>query len=436
MATIEKPLTQPRQNQPNLAKPVIKPPKPFFLRSWFALVAVIVIVAAHIYGWQVARIDFGLLAQKSPEIGRFLAEMVKPDIIAQDQKQLSASIPVVGSAQPVPDAGPTQQEPQQVQPVLKANYEDAAPQSVDTNPETFNVNLQASAATVSPGQTITVTATGLRPNTVAHILWQNTGTNAFTKELTSATADAQGNLNTQVQVPTEEDRVVNTYSFPNTLLVSQDWGFGNPYPSEKLKQVIGLIIETIFLALMGTTFAVIISIPLSFLASHNLMSHNIVALAVYTITRTVLNVLRSIEALILAIVFAATVGLGPFAGVLALTVHSIASLGKLYSEAIEAIDPGPIEAITATGANRLQVVVFAVIPQVIPQFLSFTLYRWDINVRFSTIIGFVGGGGIGYVLQQDINLLHWNQAATAIWAIAIVVIAMDYLSARLRAAVI
>jgi phosphonate transport system permease protein len=154
------------------------------------------------------------------------------------------------------------------------------------------------------------------------------------------------------------------------------------------------------------------------------------------VARTVLNVLRSIEVLILAVIFGATVGFGPFAGVLALSLHSIASLGKLYSEAIEAIDPGPIEAITATGANRLQVIMYAVVPQFIPQFISFTLYRWDINVRMSTVLGFVGGGGIGFLVQQYIQLLQWNQAATAIWAIALVVIAMDYASAKIRAAVI
>jgi phosphonate transport system permease protein len=130
------------------------------------------------------------------------------------------------------------------------------------------------------------------------------------------------------------------------------------------------------------------------------------------------------------------VGIGPFAGVLALAVHSVASLGKLYSEAIESIDPGPIEAITATGAGRLQTIVFAIIPQFIPQFISFTLYRWDVNVRMSTIIGFVGGGGIGFLLTQYIQLLDWAKAGTAIWAIAIVVIVIDLASARIRQAVI
>jgi phosphonate transport system permease protein len=283
---------------------------------------------------------------------------------------------------------------------------------------------------------MTVSGKGLRPNSSGAILWQSTGTNASTQTLGNFTADAQGNFSTEVVVPSDADRVLNSFGFPNTLAVSQTWGFGNIYPSDTLGLVIQKIIETVFLALMGTTFAILISIPISFLASRNLMPHTLLGNATYTLARTVLNVLRSIEALILAIIFAATLGLGPFAGVMALTLHSIASLGKLYSEAIESIDQGPIEAITATGANRLQMIVYAVVPQFIPQFLSFTLYRWDINVRMSTIIGFVGGGGIGYILLQYINLLQFRQAATCIWAIAIVVIAIDWASAKLRAQVI
>jgi phosphonate transport system permease protein len=237
-------------------------------------------------------------------------------------------------------------------------------------------------------------------------------------------------------VPPEAERVIGAYGFPNNLVVAQTWNFGNLYVSPTVGQVIMLTVETVFIALMGTTFAVLLSIPLSFLASHNLMSHSIVTLGVYGVARTVLNILRSIEVLILVVIFAATVGLGPFAGVLALSLHSIASLGKLYSEAIESIDPGPIEAITATGANRFQVITYAVVPQFIPQFISFTLYRWDINVRMSTVLGLVGGGGIGLVLQQYIQLGHWDRAATAIWAIAIVVILMDWASSKIRAKVI
>jgi phosphonate transport system permease protein len=183
---------------------------------------------------------------------------------------------------------------------------------------------------------------------------------------------------------------------------------------------------------MGTTFALLVSVPLSFLGARNLMAGSRLGWTLYYATRTLFNILRSIEALILAIIMAVVVGIGPFAGVMALVVHSIGAMGKLYSESIESIDPGPIEAITATGANRLQVILFAVVPQVIPQFISFTMYRWDINVRLSTVIGLVGGGGIGFLLTQYIQLLQWNQAGTALWLIGITVMTMDYASAIIR----
>jgi phosphonate ABC transporter permease subunit PhnE len=152
----------------------------------------------------------------------------------------------------------------------------------------------------------------------------------------------------------------------------------------------------------------------------------------YNTTRTILNALRSIEPLIMGLVFVIWVGIGPFAGVLALWLHSIASLGKLYSEQVENIDPGPTEALESTGANRLQTIMFGVVPQIIPPYIAFTMYRWDINVRMSTIIGFVGGGGIGFLLQQQLNLLRYRDAGVAVLAIAIVVSVLDYASASIR----
>ena len=157
---------------------------------------------------------------------------------------------------------------------------------------------------------------------------------------------------------------------------------------------------------------------------------------VYNITRTILNALRSIEPLIMVVAFAVWVGIGPFAGVIALALHTIAGLGKLYSEQVENILPGPIEAVTATGANRLQTVVYAVIPQIVPPYIAFTIYRWDINVRMSTIIGFGGGGGIGFLVQQNLNLLKYRDASVQMIAIAIVVATLDYLSAKVRERVI
>lgn len=155
-------------------------------------------------------------------------------------------------------------------------------------------------------------------------------------------------------------------------------------------------------------------------------------MTIYYMARTLFNSLRSIEPLVMAIIFVVWVGVGPFAGALALALHTTASLAKLYSEQVESISTGPIEAVQATGANRLQTIMYAVVPQIVPPYISFTLYRWDINVRMSTIIGFVGGGGLGLLLQQNVNLLNYRAAAVQMFAIAIIVASMDYISARLR----
>ena len=161
-----------------------------------------------------------------------------------------------------------------------------------------------------------------------------------------------------------------------------------------------------------------------------------VGMVIYYVSRTIFNALRSIEALVMAIIFVVWVGIGPFAGALALSLHTIAALAKLYSEQVESIMEGPIEAVKATGANQLQTIVYAVVPQIIPPYISFTMYRWDINVRMSTIIGFAGGGGIGFLLQQNINLLNYRDASVQMFAIAIVVATMDYISSQMRERVI
>jgi len=192
------------------------------------------------------------------------------------------------------------------------------------------------------------------------------------------------------------------------------------------------MLETIYMALLGTAISLLFAVPLSFFGARNLMSGSPLLKTIYGLTRALFTVLRSVEVLIFAVIAVAAVGIGPFAGVLALAIHGVGALGKLYSEAIESIDHGPIEAIRATGANEFQVVLYGVVPQVVPQFIAFTLYRWDINVRMATVIGLVGGGGIGYLLIQYMNLLQWPQAATCIWMIAGVVMVMDYASAVIR----
>jgi phosphonate transport system permease protein len=203
--------------------------------------------------------------------------------------------------------------------------------------------------------------------------------------------------------------------------------------SSDFKLVVEKMIETIFIGMMATFFGILFALPVSFFAARNLMSASPITLALYYLVRGILNIIRSIEPIIWAIIAVIVVGLGPFAGITALIFHSIAALGKLYSEAIESIDPGPIEAIQATGANWLQTVVYAVVPQIVPPFVSFTIYRWDINVRMSTVIGLVGGGGIGFLLIQYIRILDYRSAGMCVWFIAITVAILDYVSAEIRA---
>ena len=195
------------------------------------------------------------------------------------------------------------------------------------------------------------------------------------------------------------------------------------------------IIETIYIALLATLISIPPTLLLSFFTARNLMRDNKISFAVYYILRIVLNFVRSIEPLIWAIIFSVWVGIGPYAGMIALLVHTIASNAKLYSEAIENIEQGPVEAISATGANKVQIVWYAVVPQIVLPFLSFTIYRWDINVRMATIIGLVGGGGIGTMLIQYQGLAKWHEVGLIVLMIAFVVWVMDYISARIREAI-
>jgi len=194
------------------------------------------------------------------------------------------------------------------------------------------------------------------------------------------------------------------------------------------------LIETVYIALTATVIALPPSFLLSFLSARTLMKGNTLSFTIYTVVRFITNFARSIEPLIWAIIFSVWVGIGPFAGMLALMIHTVASLTKQYSEQIEDIDNGPIEAIEATGAHPLQVISFAIIPQIVIPFLSFTIYRWDINVRMATIIGLVGGGGIGTMLMQYQGLAQWHEVGLIIIMIAFVVWIMDYVSARVREA--
>jgi phosphonate ABC transporter permease subunit PhnE len=189
---------------------------------------------------------------------------------------------------------------------------------------------------------------------------------------------------------------------------------------------------TIFQALLATTLGAIFAMPFSFLAAKNLTGKSPLSAWLYYLTRGIFNILRSVEALLYVVIFVFWVGIGPFAGMLALAVTSFALIGKLFSEAIENIDPGPIEAVTATGANRFQTIVYAVIPQIAPPFISYLIYQWDINIRMATIIGFAGGGGIGLTLTTFFGSLQYHKAGTVVLFIVVVVAVMDFASAKIR----
>ncbi len=286
------------------------------------------------------------------------------------------------------------------------------------------------------GTMLTVRGGGFDPNDTVEIWWEDPIGQEFQPryqgDTVSTTTDSQGNFEIAFSAPQYQTPATAVGMQVHKVEARQVKSVGAPILSETVSLAFGRMLITIFQALMATTFGIVLALPFSFLAARNLMSGNPFTLAIYYGIRFILNVTRSIEPIIWAVIATVWVGLGPFAGVIALTIHTIAALGKLYSEAIESIDPGPIEAITATGANWLQVIIYAIIPQVIPPFLSFTIYRWDINVRMSTIIGFVGGGGIGQILFQWINQTRWSSAGIAVWMIAFTVSVMDYASSELR----
>jgi len=184
---------------------------------------------------------------------------------------------------------------------------------------------------------------------------------------------------------------------------------------------------TVEIALLGTAVAAGLALPLGFLSARN-----VAPAAIFYPARTVLNLFRSVDTLVYALIFVAAVGLGPFPGVLAVIAYTTTSLAKLYSEAIEGIEPGPVDAITATGATRLQVLRFGVLPQVLPLFLSYILYRLETNIRAATVLGFVGAGGIGFYLQTYLRLIDYPAASTVLLVTVAMVMVVDAISSRLR----
>ena len=191
------------------------------------------------------------------------------------------------------------------------------------------------------------------------------------------------------------------------------------------------MIVTIQIAIWGTTLAAVAGAPFAILASSNICPQWIVQPV-----RRLMDSFRAINEIVFALLFVVAVGLGPFAGVMALFVHNTGIFSKLYSEAVEAIDPRPVEGIRATGARRLPEIIFGVIPQVIPLWSSFVLYRLETNIRSATTLGIVGAGGIGQTLYESIRAFQYGETAAQMLVIAATVMVVDLLSARLRKALV
>ena len=193
------------------------------------------------------------------------------------------------------------------------------------------------------------------------------------------------------------------------------------------RQYLHEMIVTLQIALWGTVLAVAGAVPLGLLASNN-----IAPWWVRQPVRRLLDACRAINEIVFALIFVVAVGLGPFAGVLALWVHTTGILGKLFSEAVEAIDPQPVEGIRATGANALHEAFYGVIPQVLPLWISFTLYRFESNVRSAAVVGMVGAGGIGMVLWDVMRSFQYNATAAVLIILVVCVSLLDLISAQLR----
>ena len=187
-------------------------------------------------------------------------------------------------------------------------------------------------------------------------------------------------------------------------------------------------VVTMCIALWGTLLAIVIAVPLALCGARNLSPHPVVHFA----ARRVMDVLRAVNEFVFALMFVTAVGLGPFAGMLALGIHTGGILGKLLSETIESIDPGQIEGVTAVGAGPLSVISFGVAPQVMPNFLSYILLRFESDIRSASVIGMVGGGGIGFYLWDTIRSFNDREAATVIQLIVVMVMTIDVISSRIR----
>jgi phosphonate transport system permease protein len=187
------------------------------------------------------------------------------------------------------------------------------------------------------------------------------------------------------------------------------------------------MLVTVHIAVWGTVLAVICAVPFGLLSAENIVPN-----WVYQPVRRLMDACRAINEMVFAMLFIVAVGLGPFAGVLALWVHTTGILAKLFAEAVEAIDPRPVEGVRATGASALDEVIYGVVPQVLPLWISYSLYRFESNVRSASVVGMVGAGGIGVILHEVIRGFDYAETAAVLIIIIVAVTLIDLVSARIR----
>lgn len=199
-----------------------------------------------------------------------------------------------------------------------------------------------------------------------------------------------------------------------------------------LKELGGPVVETLQIGIIATVVASILALPTAFLAAKNVSPHPLIYLPI----RLVLTVCRGVSEIIWALIFVVAVGLGPFAGVIALIIFCVGVMGKLLAEAVEAVDPGPLEAMSAAGASRWRVFLYGAWPQVVPLFLSYCLYYWDHNTRQAVVLGFVGAGGVGYSLFFNLSTYYFEKAMMAMIVLVVLIIIIDRFSFYLRRRII
>lgn len=200
--------------------------------------------------------------------------------------------------------------------------------------------------------------------------------------------------------------------------------WNNQFP----QTIVGSMIQTIQMALAGTTIALFFAFPLSFLAASNTTPHPMI----YKVLKVLLSLFRTIPELAIGLIFVSAVGLGAFAGTMALAFTTTTVLTKLLSESIEGIDEGVVEAIRATGANYFQTLSFAVVPQMLPSLISFGLYRFETNIRAASVLGLIGAGGMGYLLNNAFRTFAYKEACAIVIILIVLVITVDTISAKLR----